>query len=200
MFITFANSPYGLCGRKGTLYMSCMKVEVAVLGSPSLIAKIINANFVFIIFANSPYGLWGRKATLYRSCMTVEVANCPYGLWGRKATLYRSCMTVEVANSPYGLWGRKATLYRSCMTVEVANSPYGLCGRGHKAALQLGVKARWRSRTLLLSSGCGDRAARTLAGEGGGVPEPPFAWPQLWALANWSKFNRNNACIMLNVM
>ena len=51
-----------------------MKVEVAVLGSPSLIAKVINTNFVFIIFANSPYGLCGRKATLYRSCVTVEVA------------------------------------------------------------------------------------------------------------------------------
>ena len=46
-----------------------MTVEVAVLGSPSLIAKVINTNFVFIIFANSPYGLCGRKATLYRSCV-----------------------------------------------------------------------------------------------------------------------------------
>ena len=49
--------PYGLCGRKAILFelefatdlRSCVKVEVAVPGSPSLI---------------SPYGLCGRKAIL----------------------------------------------------------------------------------------------------------------------------------------
>ena len=43
------NSPYGLCGRKATLeedYMAselriCVKVEVDVLGSPSLIVLIM---------------------------------------------------------------------------------------------------------------------------------------------------------------
>ena len=54
------NSPYGLCGRKGTFeeaedhrgseIRSCVKVGVAVLGSPSL--------------PNSPFGLHGRNATL----------------------------------------------------------------------------------------------------------------------------------------
>ena len=53
------NSPYGLCGRKATLNSntqhvseprSCVKVEVAVLGSPSLALTV--------------YGLCGRKATL----------------------------------------------------------------------------------------------------------------------------------------
>ena len=39
-----------------------------------------------------------------------------------------------------------------------------------------------------------------VCGGGGGVLEPLFAWPQLWALANRNKFNSNNACIMLNVM
>ena len=41
------NSPYGLCGRKATLncsileLRSCVKVEVAVLGSPSLIVLTV---------------------------------------------------------------------------------------------------------------------------------------------------------------
>ena len=53
-----------------------MKVEVAVLGSPSLIVRMVSA---------------GRKTTLnlnlchseLRSCVKVEVAvpNSPYGLW-----------------------------------------------------------------------------------------------------------------------
>ena len=45
------NSPYGLCGRKATLneqlahpteLRSCVKVEVAVLGSPSLISLMVS--------------------------------------------------------------------------------------------------------------------------------------------------------------
>ena len=50
------NSPYGLCGRKATFELesatelrSCVKVEVAVLGSPS---------------PDNQYALCGRKATL----------------------------------------------------------------------------------------------------------------------------------------
>ena len=40
------NSPYGLCGRKATLNWnsdtrSCVKVEVAVLGSPSQIVRTV---------------------------------------------------------------------------------------------------------------------------------------------------------------
>ena len=44
------NRPYGLCGRKATLnsnthraeLRSCMKVKVAVLGSPSLIVRTVS--------------------------------------------------------------------------------------------------------------------------------------------------------------
>ena len=49
-----ANSPYGLCGQKVTLNLktengipdlrSCMKVEVAVLGSPSLIVPMVSVD------------------------------------------------------------------------------------------------------------------------------------------------------------
>ena len=60
------NNHYCLYGRKATLndeLRSCVKVEVDVLDSPSLI--VIN-----------DYGLCGRKATLndeLRSCVKVEV-------------------------------------------------------------------------------------------------------------------------------
>ena len=43
------NSPYGLCRRKATLNLnlelrSCVKVEVAVLGSPSLIVPTVSVD------------------------------------------------------------------------------------------------------------------------------------------------------------
>ena len=45
------NSPYGLCGRKATLncrhrteYRRCVKVEVDVLGSPSLIVRTVSVD------------------------------------------------------------------------------------------------------------------------------------------------------------
>ena len=43
------NSPYGLCGRKATLkpqseLWSCVKVEVAVLSSPSLIVRTVSVD------------------------------------------------------------------------------------------------------------------------------------------------------------
>ena len=44
------NSPYGLCGRKATLKLylsdlrSCVKVEVAVLGPPSLIVLMVSVD------------------------------------------------------------------------------------------------------------------------------------------------------------
>ena len=45
------NSPYGLCGRKAALNFrrsaeprSCVKVEVAVVGSPSLIVRTVPAD------------------------------------------------------------------------------------------------------------------------------------------------------------
>ena len=45
------NSPYGFCGRKATLnelywseLRSCVKVEVAVLGSPSLIVRTVSVD------------------------------------------------------------------------------------------------------------------------------------------------------------
>ena len=43
-----SSSPYGLCGRKSALNVSvselrdCVKVEVAVLGSPSLIVLMVS--------------------------------------------------------------------------------------------------------------------------------------------------------------
>ena len=96
------NSPYGFCGRKATPncsiseLRSCVKVEVDVLGSPSLIVLMVSA--------------CGRKATLncslseLRSCVKVEVdvPNSPYGFCGRKASLncsiseLRSWVKVEV--------------------------------------------------------------------------------------------------------
>ena len=42
---SFPNSPYGLCGRKATGQLrSCVKVEVAVLGSPSLIVCTVSVD------------------------------------------------------------------------------------------------------------------------------------------------------------
>ena len=43
--VVSGNSPYGLCGRKATLntnVRSCVKVEVAVLGSPSLTVRTVS--------------------------------------------------------------------------------------------------------------------------------------------------------------
>ena len=64
------NSHYGLCGRKATLncsiseVRSCVKVEVAVLGS--------------IAIPNCPYGLRGRKATMNSNAISQPlVALCP---------------------------------------------------------------------------------------------------------------------------
>ena len=71
---------------------SCVKVEVAVLGSLS---------------PNSPYGLRGRKATFEEE----EEEE------GRRVSKLKSCVKVVVVilgspspNSPYGLCGRKATV------------------------------------------------------------------------------------------
>ena len=85
-----------------------MKVEVDVLGSPSLI----------------PYGIWGRKATLNfnRTCVKVDV-----DVLGSLSLMH---------NGPYGLCGHKTVLNfnRSCVKVEVDalgspvhNSPYRFC-------------------------------------------------------------------------
>ena len=62
-------------------FMSCVKVEVDVLGSPSPIDRMVS--------------VCGRKATLnrgvseLRSCVKVEVDVLYGGLWGHKATLNR---------------------------------------------------------------------------------------------------------------
>ena len=70
------NKPYGLCGRKATLncsiseLRSCVKVEVAVLGSR---------------VPNSPYGLCGRKATLEEE-VGVGRGGGGGGAWWRSAT------------------------------------------------------------------------------------------------------------------
>ena len=39
-----ANSPYGLWGRKATLNLNCVKVEVAVLGPTSLIVLMVSVD------------------------------------------------------------------------------------------------------------------------------------------------------------
>ena len=60
------NKPYGFCGPKAPLRLypselrSCVKVEVAVLGSPSLIRL---------------YGLCGRKATLKEQEVSKHVSH-----------------------------------------------------------------------------------------------------------------------------
>ena len=57
------NSPYGLCGRKATPncsiseLRSCVKVEVAVLGSPSLIVLMVSVN-VKLLNLTSAVALW----------------------------------------------------------------------------------------------------------------------------------------------
>ena len=47
--LPISNSPYGLCGRKATLNLntelrSCVKVDVAVLGSPSLTVLMVSVD------------------------------------------------------------------------------------------------------------------------------------------------------------
>ena len=102
-----------------------MKVEVDVLGSPSLIVLTVSVD----VKSNTVYFI---KRSERRSCVKVEVddlgaPNSPYVLCGRKETLnwnssklseLRSCVKVEVdvLGFPsliihnYGLCGRKATL------------------------------------------------------------------------------------------
>ena len=94
-----------------------MKVEVAVLGSPSLIVLIVcgsKATFEEVHYkAPELCGSRGGRPGL-------PVPNNPYGLCGRKATLNQSSGDVcesgggrpglPVPNKPYGLCGRKATL------------------------------------------------------------------------------------------
>ena len=77
------NSPYGLFGRKSTFVKlrCCVKVEVDVLGSPSLIVLMVSLDVnqhnicqaqvlcesrggrPGLPVPNSPYGLFGRKST-----------------------------------------------------------------------------------------------------------------------------------------
>ena len=82
------DSPYGLCGRKATLnwnfasseLWSCVTVEVAVLGFPSLRSLLVSVDVKQ--HWTDFHGLCGRKATLnwnfasseLWSCVTVEVA------------------------------------------------------------------------------------------------------------------------------
>ena len=48
-WLPFPNKPHGFCGRKATLnslseLKSCVKVEVAVFGSPSLISLMVSVD------------------------------------------------------------------------------------------------------------------------------------------------------------
>ena len=75
---------------------SCVKVEVTVLGSPSLIIRTVSVDVKKIFNLN-----WALELM---SCVKVDVfpvPNSPYGLCGRKATLnlnaeLRNCVEVEV--------------------------------------------------------------------------------------------------------
>ena len=110
-----------------------MKVEVAILGSPSLIVhkfsmdvkQHLNINFSGghpgRPVPNKPDGFCGRKATLKQNCTESEldqelceyrgghpglpVPNKPDGFCGRQATLKQNCTELEL---------------RSCVKVEVA--------------------------------------------------------------------------------
>ena len=94
-----------------------MKVEVAVLGSPSLIVLVVSVDLTQSL-----------KKKKKRKKKKTKEDSCPD---------LRSCVEVEVAvlatpvlNSPYGLCGRKGTFEeveehsgserRSCVKVEVA--------------------------------------------------------------------------------
>ena len=67
--------------------MSCVKVEVAVLGPP---------------VPNSPYGLCGRKATLNLDCSTHRAQELCESRGDRLGHL--------VPNKPYGFCGREGLL------------------------------------------------------------------------------------------
>ena len=75
-----------------------MTVEVAVLGSPSLI--VLN------------YGLCGRKATLNLNCSNSELKSCVSDSRSGRPGL-------PVPNSQYGLCERKATVNLNCSVSEL---------------------------------------------------------------------------------
>ena len=76
------NSPYGLCDREATLNSSCVKVEVVVLGSPSLIVRTVSVD-VKQHWTQAEQELWESRG----GCPGLPVPNSPYGLCGRGATL-----------------------------------------------------------------------------------------------------------------
>ena len=81
------NSPFGLCGRKATVnfetqwgeseFRSCVKVEVDVLGSPSLMVRTVSVDV-------KRHTELEPSSSELRSCVKAEVAD---GFCGRKATL-----------------------------------------------------------------------------------------------------------------
>ena len=107
-----------------------MKVEVDVLGSPSLIILIVSADVLgspsLIILMVSADVLGSPSLIILMVCGRpgIPVLNNPYGLCGRKARFEekatkserRSCVKVEVdvlcspSVCPYGLCGSSATL------------------------------------------------------------------------------------------
>ena len=62
-----------------------MKVEMVVLGSPSLIVLMVSVVGV----PNSPYGLWAPRPL--------------YSLWWSPSLIVLMVSVVPVPNSPYGL-------------------------------------------------------------------------------------------------
>ena len=83
------NNPYGLCGRKATFSLelqilrSCVKVEVTVLGSPSLIILMVSVD----VKQHSTWNSDTQELCESRGDRPgLPVPNNPYGLCGRKAT------------------------------------------------------------------------------------------------------------------
>ena len=75
-----------------TQLRSSVKVDLAVLGSPSLVVRMIHGHKA--TFKEEEEEQAQAQASELRSCVKVEVAvlgspvpNSPYGLCGRKATL-----------------------------------------------------------------------------------------------------------------
>ena len=67
---------------------SCVKVEVAVLGSPSVISPVVSVDikqhWIGLPVPNSPYGLCGRKAAL--NSLNNNWSQSPWAVWRKRWT------------------------------------------------------------------------------------------------------------------
>ena len=98
--------------------MNCVEVEVAALGSPSLISLMISVDVK---------QHWTELAqTVHQLCESrggrtgLPVPNNPYGPYGHKATLnWTSANRVQELRESRG----------GCAGLPVSNKPYDFCGR-----------------------------------------------------------------------